>query len=61
MLIANLKWIYRAYCIRLRLEPQEIKLLLQNINPGDVGVDVGAHKADGGTLGYVNNFLFLGA
>jgi hypothetical protein len=61
MLIAKLKWIYRAYRYRLRLEPQEIKLLLQNFNPDDVGVDVGAHKADSGTPGYVNNFPFLGA
>ena len=61
MLIAKLKWIYRAYRYRLRLEPQEIKLLLLNIDPGDVGVNDGAHKADSGTLGYITNFLFLGA
>ncbi len=61
MLIEKPKWIYRAYRYRLKLEPQEIKLLLRNLNPGDVGIDVGVHKADSGTPGYVNNFLFLGA
>ena len=40
----NLKWIYRAFRYRWRLERQEIRLLLQNLNPGDVGIDVGAHK-----------------
>lgn len=44
MKIDNLKWIYRAYRYRLKLERQEIALLLRHLNPGDVGVDVGAHK-----------------
>jgi FkbM family methyltransferase len=44
MLIDKLKWIYRAYRYRFKLEPQEIQLLSQNLNQGDVGVDVGAHK-----------------
>lgn len=44
MTIDNFKWIYRAYRYRLKLEPQEISLLLRYLNPGDVGVDVGAHK-----------------
>ena len=44
MLTDKLKWIYLAYRYRLKLEPQEIQLLPQNLNPGDLGVDVGAHK-----------------
>jgi hypothetical protein len=44
MLIEKLTWIYRAYRYRLKLERQEIQLLLQNLNLGDVGVDIGAHK-----------------
>jgi hypothetical protein len=44
MPIDNLKWIYRAYRYRFKLEQQEIGLLLKNLNQGDVGVDIGAHK-----------------
>ena len=40
----RLRWIYRAYRYRYKLEKQEIRLLLDQLEPGDVAVDVGAHK-----------------
>ena len=40
----RLRWIYRAYRYRYKLEKQEIRLLLDHLAPGDVAVDVGAHK-----------------
>ena len=40
----RLRWIYRAYRYRYKLEKQEIRLLLDQLAPGDVAVDVGAHK-----------------
>ena len=42
--IDRLRWIYRAYRYRFKLEKQEIRLLLDHLAPGDVAVDVGAHK-----------------
>jgi FkbM family methyltransferase len=42
--LARLKWIYRAWRYRRLLERQEIRLLLQHLRPGDIAVDVGAHK-----------------
>jgi FkbM family methyltransferase len=44
MTLARLKWIYRAWRYRRLLDPQEIRLLLQHLRPGDIAVDVGAHK-----------------
>jgi FkbM family methyltransferase len=44
MTFDKLKWTYRAWRYRQRLERQEIRLLLQYLAPGDVAVDVGAHK-----------------
>jgi FkbM family methyltransferase len=44
MVLDRLKWTYRAWRYRQRLERQEIRLLLQHLAPGDVAVDVGAHK-----------------
>lgn len=40
----KLKWIYRAWRYRYRLERTEIRLLLQHLGAGDVAVDIGAHK-----------------
>ena len=40
----RLRWIYRAYRYRFKLEKQEIRLLLDHLAPGDVAIDVGAHK-----------------
>jgi len=42
--INKLKWVYRAWRYRYRLEPLEIQLLLQHLSAGDIAVDVGAHK-----------------
>jgi FkbM family methyltransferase len=44
MTFDKLKWTYRAWRYRQRLERQEIRLLLRHLAPGDVAVDVGAHK-----------------
>jgi FkbM family methyltransferase len=44
MVLNRLKWTYRAWRYRQRLERQEIRLLLRHLAPGDVAVDVGAHK-----------------
>jgi len=40
----RLKWIYRAWRYRYRLERREIHLLLQHLAAGDTAVDIGAHK-----------------
>ena len=44
MTFDRLKWTYRAWRYRQRLERQEIRLLLRHLAAGDVAVDVGAHK-----------------
>jgi FkbM family methyltransferase len=44
MTFERLKWTYRAWRYRQRLERQEIRLLLRHLGAGDVAVDVGAHK-----------------
>ena len=44
MSFERLQWIYRAWRYRYRLERPEIRLLQQHLAPGDVAVDVGAHK-----------------
>jgi len=44
MTFERLKWTYRAWRYRQRLERQEIRLLLGHLAAGDVAVDVGAHK-----------------
>ena len=40
----KLRWHYRAWRYRLRVERQEILSLLQNMHRGDTVVDIGAHK-----------------
>ena len=40
----RLKWFYRAWRYRLKVEKQEIRRLLQHLDAGDTAVDVGAHK-----------------
>jgi FkbM family methyltransferase len=40
----KLRWIYRAWRYRLKLEKQEITTLLSLLRPGDIAVDIGAHK-----------------
>jgi FkbM family methyltransferase len=43
-MIQRLRWFYRAWRYRLKVEKQEIAWLLQNLHPGDAAVDIGAHK-----------------
>ena len=38
------KWIYRAWRYRLKLEPSSVRFLLDYLRPGDVAIDIGAHK-----------------
>jgi len=40
----KLRWIYRAWRYRLKLEKQEITCLMRLLRPGEVAVDIGAHK-----------------
>ncbi|MEE2712803.1 MAG: FkbM family methyltransferase [Planctomycetota bacterium] len=40
----RLKWLFRAWRYRLKLERQEIRVLLNHLRPGDTAIDVGAHK-----------------
>lgn len=44
MSLQRVKWLYRAWRYRYRLERAEIRLLMQNLAAGDSAVDVGAHK-----------------
>jgi FkbM family methyltransferase len=38
------KWIFRAWRYRLKLERQEIRILMNHLQAGDTAIDVGAHK-----------------
>ena len=40
----RLRWLYRAWRYRYRLERREIRLLMHHLTSGDFAVDVGAHK-----------------
>ena len=40
----KLRYLYRAWRYRLKLDPAEIKAILVNLAPGDVAIDIGAHK-----------------
>lgn len=40
----KLRFIFRAWRYRYRLDKNDIKFLLGNLKPGDIAVDVGAHK-----------------
>lgn len=44
MNLGRIRWLFRAWRYRYRLERREITLLLQQLRPGDWAVDVGAHK-----------------
>jgi FkbM family methyltransferase len=44
MSVTRLRWLYRAWRYRYRLEPREIGLLSRQLRPGDTAVDIGAHK-----------------
>lgn len=38
------KWLYRAWRYRLKLESSSVRFLLDHLRPGDVAIDIGAHK-----------------
>ncbi len=40
----KIRWLYRAWRYRLKVERQEILCLLNNLDRGDTVVDIGAHK-----------------
>src|SRR3954468_12768962 len=40
----RLKYVYRAYRYRFRVDPAEIRFVHQSLRPGQVAVDVGCHK-----------------
>lgn len=43
-MIDRIRWVYRAWRYRLKVEPQEIRWILRNLQPGETAVDIGAHK-----------------
>ena len=40
----RLKYVYRAYRYRFRVDPAEIRFVRQRLQPGKVAVDIGCHK-----------------
>ena len=40
----RLKYLYRAYRYRFRVDPAEIRFVRQSLRPGQVAVDIGCHK-----------------
>jgi FkbM family methyltransferase len=40
----RLKYLYRAYRYRFRVDPAEIRFVRQSLQPGQVAVDIGCHK-----------------
>jgi FkbM family methyltransferase len=44
MQFEQLKWTYRAWRYRYRLERQELRQLMAHLAAGDTAVDIGAHK-----------------
>lgn len=40
----RLRWLARAWKYRLKIDPGEIRFLLRFLSPGDLAVDIGAHK-----------------
>jgi FkbM family methyltransferase len=40
----RLRYLYRAYRYRFRVDPAEIKFVRQSLKAGDVAVDIGCHK-----------------
>jgi FkbM family methyltransferase len=40
----RLRYLYRAYRYRFRVDPAEIRFVRQSLQPGQVAVDIGCHK-----------------
>lgn len=43
-MLTALKYLYRAYRYRYRIDPVEIAYITRNLNAGDTAVDIGCHK-----------------
>ncbi len=43
-MLLKLKYLYRAYRYRLRVDPAELRFVGQSLRPGQVAVDIGCHK-----------------
>jgi len=43
-MIQAIKYLYRAYRYRYRIDPVEIAYILRSLKPGDTAVDIGCHK-----------------
>ena len=39
-----LRWVFRAWRYRLKVEKQEINFMLNQLKPGQTAIDIGAHK-----------------
>jgi len=39
-----LRWVFRAWRYRLKVEKQEISFMLKQLKPGQTAIDIGAHK-----------------
>lgn len=40
----RLRYLYRAYRYRFRIDPAEIRFVRQSLRPGQIAVDIGCHK-----------------
>ena len=43
-MIERLKYLYRAYRYKHKIDPNEINYIYKNLQPNDIAVDIGAHK-----------------
>lgn len=44
IMIKKLKFVYRAYRFRYKIDPSEIAYILKHVKAGDTAVDIGSHK-----------------
>ena len=44
LMLERLKFVYRGYRYRYRLDPREIKYIQEQLNQGEIAADIGAHK-----------------
>lgn len=43
-MLEKIKFLYRAYRYRYKLDPGEIKFIIEQVKEGDIAVDIGGHK-----------------
>lgn len=43
-MLKKIKYIYRAYRFKYKIDPNEIAYIIRNLKKGDVAVDIGSHK-----------------